>query len=87
MIIGEHEHLRLARESPERGGVQDSVAIALEAGAIRVGRFRGRAVAGADGARRAGDTPVVLQLLASLTSQQTTPAEAGPRVGINPTPL
>src|SRR5207248_11331525 len=36
MVVGEDEDLRLAGQSPERRGVKDPVAVALEAGAERV---------------------------------------------------
>ena len=37
VIVGEHEHLGLAGQPPERAGVQDAVAVALEAGSPRIG--------------------------------------------------
>ena len=37
VVVGEHEHLGLAGQAAERGGVQDAVAVAFEAGAARVG--------------------------------------------------
>ena len=40
VVVGEHEHLGLAGQAPEGGGVQDAVAVALEAGAGRVGLLR-----------------------------------------------
>jgi hypothetical protein len=40
MVVGEHEDLGLAGEPTERRGVQDAVAVALEAGAERVGLLR-----------------------------------------------
>ena len=39
VVVGEHEDLRLPGEAPEGAGVQDPVAVALEAGAERVGRL------------------------------------------------
>jgi hypothetical protein len=36
VVVGEHEHLRLAGQAPERRAVHDAVAVALEAGAPRV---------------------------------------------------
>ena len=37
VVLGEDEHLRLAGQAPEGGGVEDAVAVPLEAGAVRVG--------------------------------------------------
>ena len=37
MIVGKHEHLRLAGQAPEGCGVEDAVAIAFEGGAVFVG--------------------------------------------------
>ena len=37
VVLGEHEDLGLAGQAPEGGGVQDAVAVALEAGAPAVG--------------------------------------------------
>ena len=47
MVVGEDEYLRLAGESSERGRVQDAVAVAFEAGALRVGGLGQGTVAGA----------------------------------------
>ena len=51
VIVGEHEHLGLAGEPPERRIVQDPVAIALEARSERVGLLGDRPVAGSGGSR------------------------------------
>ena len=41
LVVGrEHEDLGLARQSTEGAGVQDAIAVALEAGAYRIGRLR-----------------------------------------------
>ena len=37
VVVGEHEHLRLAGQAAERRGVEDAVAVALEARPPRVG--------------------------------------------------
>ena len=44
MVLGEHEDLGLAGQSPEGGGVQDPVAVALETGAPRIGILVAQAV-------------------------------------------
>ena len=51
VVLGEHEDLRLAGQAAEGGGVQDAVAVALEAGAPGIGLFGLRPLAGA---RRSG---------------------------------
>ena len=55
VVVGEDEHLGLAGQAPEGGGVQDAVAVALEAGAHRVGLLGDGPPAGAvrPGGRRA----------------------------------
>jgi hypothetical protein len=54
-VVGrEDEDLRLAGQAPEGSGVEDAVAVALEAGAVGVVRFGDPAVAGTDGAGRKG---------------------------------
>ena len=55
VVVGEDEHLGLAGQAAERGGVQDAVAVALEAGAQRIGLLLGRARA--PGAPRPGWRP------------------------------
>src|SRR5687767_13775418 len=37
MVIGDDEYLGLPRQAPEGGGVEDPVAVALEAGTQRIG--------------------------------------------------
>ena len=68
VVLGEHEHLRLARQPPERrGAVQDPVPVPLEARADRVGLLRRRARCPAPRARVApGASSRVLQVLAGL---------------------
>jgi len=67
MIIGEHEHLRLAGQTPERAGVQDAVSIALEARAPLIGCLGDGPSSGTDrtcGRRHKGLALDVLALLA-----------------------
>ena len=47
VVVGEHEHLRLAGEPPKGRVVEDPVAVAFEAGAERVGLLGAAPVAGA----------------------------------------
>ena len=49
VIVGEDEHLGLAGKPSKGVGVQDAVAVALEAGSPLVGLFRNRAVSCAEG--------------------------------------
>ena len=46
VVVGEHEHLRLARQAAEGSGVEDAIAVAFETGAPRIGLFLHRPVAG-----------------------------------------
>jgi hypothetical protein len=39
VVVREHEHLRLAGQSPERTGVQDAISVAFEARAPLIGRL------------------------------------------------
>ena len=50
MVLGEDEDLGLAGQATERGGVEDAVAVTLEAGTPLVGLLGPRAFAGAGGA-------------------------------------
>ncbi len=54
VVGGEHEHLGLAGQPAEGGGVQDAVAIALEAGADRIGGLGSGPLSGAAGQGGAG---------------------------------
>jgi hypothetical protein len=45
MVFGKDEHLRFAGEPTKRGVVENTVAVAFEAGAMRIGGFFGRPVA------------------------------------------
>ena len=54
MVVGEDEHLGLAGQAAEGGGVQDAVPVALEAGAPRVRLLRPLAAAGTAGPGGAG---------------------------------
>ncbi len=53
MVVREDKHLRLAGEAPEGAGVQDPVAVALEARADGIGLLRARAASRGVGAGRA----------------------------------
>ena len=83
MIVGEHEHLRLAGEPAERAGVQDAIAVAFEARAPRIGQprrwraSRRRSPVVADGA-----SALALGLLAVLAVDERTRSGAGPRIGV-----
>ncbi len=64
MVLGEDEDLGLAGQAAEGGGVEDAVAVALEAGAPLVGLLGARAFAGARGAGGSGREQRRLELLA-----------------------
>ena len=49
VVVGEDEHLGLAGQATERGGMEDPVAVALEAGPPRIGLLGPDPVAGAGG--------------------------------------
>ena len=66
VVLGEHEDLGLAGQPAEGGGVEDAVAVALEAGAPEVGLLGPGPVAGARRARGARREERVLELLALL---------------------
>jgi len=64
VVVGENEHLCLARETTERARVQDSVAITLKASAIFVGLFVEGPLSGSVTPRRTGRHELVQDLLA-----------------------
>ena len=64
VILGEHEDLRLAGQAPERRGVQDPVAVALEARPPGIGLLGQRAAARGGGAGGPRRQQLVLELLA-----------------------
>ena len=66
MVVREHEDLGLAREAPKRGGVQDAVAVSLEAGAPGVWLLGDLPCTGADGDGGSRDEPSALSVLACL---------------------
>ena len=82
VVVGEDEHLGLAGQAAERAGVQDAVAVALEAGAPRVGLPPSTAaLAGAVGRGwRRGARRAVLGVLARLARRRS-----GRRPGARPT--
>ncbi len=82
MVVGEDEHLRLAGQPAEGGGVEDAVAVALEAGAPWIWLLLDRplpAVAGTGGQRRHG---AILRLLARRAGELRRCAGTRPRVGV-----
>ena len=64
VVVGEDEHLGLAGQPAERRGVEDAVAVALEAGAPLVGLLGHGAVAGAAARVAAGGQHEILPGLA-----------------------
>ena len=78
MVLGEHEDLGLAGQPTEGGGVEDAVAVALEAGAPLVGCLGLRPVAGARrrGWRRA---PAASSSSSSRSARPLGDGEAGRR--------
>ena len=82
VVVGEHEDLRLAGQPAERRGVEDAVAVALEARAPLVGLLGPGPVAGADGPR--GASSPAPRCLALLAGQPVEPGRStrGARVGV-----
>ena len=70
VIGGVHEDLGLPGQAPEGGGVQDAVAVALEAGAQGVGLLGQRPFAGAPTAGGALGESGLLELLADRPVEQ-----------------
>ena len=70
-VVGrEDEHLCLAGQAPERGGMKDPIAIALETSAKGIGRFGDRPVTGAAGAGREGRERAPFDLLTLRADHQ-----------------
>ena len=82
MVGREHEHLGLAGETAERGVVVDPVAVALEAGAERVGLLLVGTVAGALGAGRLGCKAGMLVFFTHLAGADLGVADRGEGVGV-----
>jgi hypothetical protein len=82
VISRENEHLRLARQPAEGGGVQDAVAVALETRAQRIGFLVDETCAGARGPSGSGCEQIVLALLARLAAERFDGAERRARVGV-----
>ena len=78
VVVGEDEHLGLAGQPPEGRGVQDPVAVALEAGPPRVGLLGPQPVAGAAGpGRPGGQLAVLVAPPRSVAAERPEPAAAG----------
>jgi hypothetical protein len=82
VVLGEDEHLRLAVQPAERRCVEDAIAIALEARAVRVRRFVEGPVAGARCSGRAGGQQVVLVGFASVAIEGLDGADHRAAVGV-----
>ncbi len=76
VVVGEHEHLGLAGKPAEGGGVEDAVAVALEAGPPLVGLLGPAPIAGPDRPGGGRHEQLVLEL---LTGQ---PADRRPGRGL-----
>jgi hypothetical protein len=83
MIIGEHEHLRLAGQSSKRRSVQDAISVAFEAGAERTRFLVTLTVAGPVGARGESTEGRILDVFARRARQSGRFSGAGPRVGVS----
>ena len=77
VVLGEDEDLGLAGQPAERGGVEDAVAVALEAGAPGIGLLGLGPVAGVRRAGGAGRQQRVLELLALRPRPLGTAGAAG----------
>jgi hypothetical protein len=83
VVVGEDEHLRLAGQPAERARVQDAVAIALEAGAPRIGSSSSTARSPAPTARVASTASCSASRSSRATrSKMPRRAAAGPGVGV-----
>ena len=82
VIVGEHEHLGLAGEPPERRVVQDAIAIPLEAGAERIGLLRDHALAGAARLCGAHGEDRCVPFLPRRTIEGTVECDGRDRVGM-----
>ena len=82
MVVGEHEHLGLAGQSTKGRGVQDAIAIAFEAGAIRVGFLGNETMAGAHRARGQTGQTGLGEIFARLALEDAGLTAAGPRIGV-----
>jgi hypothetical protein len=70
VALGVDEHLGLVLEAPERLGMEDPVAVALERRPEVVGRLRTVPAAAVGGAERGGCEPLELLGLADLAGAQ-----------------
>ena len=83
MVGGEDEDLGLARQAPEGGGVQDAVAVALEAGPPRVGLLGHRPPARRPAARVApGARTTSSAVLAFVAPERAGPPPSVPRPAV-----
>ena len=71
VVVGEHEHLRLAGQPAERRRVEDAVAVAFEARPPLVGLLRPGPVPGPDRTRGAVAQQLVLDVLAGGAPERT----------------
>jgi hypothetical protein len=81
VVVGEDEDLRLARQATEGRGVEDAVAVALEAGPPLVGFLGPGAVAAAHGQRGARRQRRRLMILPGSAVQART-VDGGARIGV-----
>lgn len=83
MIVGEHEHLGLAGETAKRRGVENAVAIALEARAERIGILVDGALTGTDRPGGQASHRTVEVLFARAAFDEADLAGSGPRIGVS----
>ena len=82
MVLGEHEHLGLPGEPAERRAVNDPVAIAFEAGSVRIGGLGDLPRPGSVGPGGPGNEQKVLGLLSSFPGDTAARGHVGLRVGV-----
>ena len=83
VVVGEDEHLGLAGQPPEGGGVEDAVPVALEAGSVGVGLLGQLAVAGALLPGGTGRQALGVGGLALLAADRPGHGDAGAGVGMS----
>jgi hypothetical protein len=82
MVVGKDEDLGLAGQSTKGRGVQNAVAIAFEAGAVRIGLLVDDSPSGAGRSRRQSRQVSVEEVFSLLTLDGPRFAATGPRVGM-----
>jgi hypothetical protein len=83
VIVGEDEDLCLSSQSAKRCGVQNSIAITLEARSPRIGFFLDESVAGSVGSSGEGTQKLVLSLFEIPSVGDIVRSRAGPGIDVS----